>query len=255
MNLIKRLFIASALASSASEVTANQVTYLEVNGDTVTFATDEVKQHTLPGCVAAGNEDKWSISLASDSGRAMYSLILTAMAKSGTMGLAVNSANDCAVSVGVERTASVNLTQAAGSSSSLTGRIGVYKWDLETRVGTLANLDGFSTFTYIDGSENVTGKRLSAYYRVNDIHFETTDCTGTPYIADTPYTHISNPGYLRGKFVRRDSASGQSLKMSSKLAAGDGECKTTNHTKTWYQIMDSTPHDVCGEGPCIMKEE
>jgi len=80
---------------------AGTVDYLEVNNGVVVFATTEAKTVASPVCVLTEQATKWSISLDTQSGRASYSMLVTAM----SMGIPikVESANDCAVLTGVEQ--------------------------------------------------------------------------------------------------------------------------------------------------------
>lgn len=80
---------------------AGTVDFLEVDNDVVLFSTSEVKATNSPACVTAENANKWSISLATQSGRANYTMLVTAL----SMGIEVNveTAGDCADMAGLER--------------------------------------------------------------------------------------------------------------------------------------------------------
>lgn len=80
---------------------AGTVSELNVEGDIVVFATSEDKTQVSPACVNTENAEKWTVSLANQSGRATYSMLLSAM----TMDLPINvsSAEDCADKATIER--------------------------------------------------------------------------------------------------------------------------------------------------------
>jgi len=89
---------------------AGTVDFLKIDKDIVLFSTTETKASS-PTCVATENADNWAVSLKSESGRAIYSLIVTAMAKE--LALDVDSAGDCADAEGLERASGVNLAVAS----------------------------------------------------------------------------------------------------------------------------------------------
>ena len=90
------LFIASFnLYASA------KVSFLSVKNDVVYFSIAADKEQTSPGCVAAENSDLWGVSLLETTGRAMYSIIVTAMAADHE--ISIETANDCEASAGFER--------------------------------------------------------------------------------------------------------------------------------------------------------
>jgi hypothetical protein len=80
---------------------AGKVDFLEVNAGVVVFTTSAPKTVNSPSCVLSEYAEKWSISLNTQSGRASYSMLVTAM----SMGIPINieSANNCAVLDGVEQ--------------------------------------------------------------------------------------------------------------------------------------------------------
>ncbi len=80
---------------------AGTVDFLEVDNDVVLFSTSEAKATSSPACVTPENATKWSISLATQSGRAHYTMLVTAL----SMGIEVNveTAGDCADMAGLER--------------------------------------------------------------------------------------------------------------------------------------------------------
>lgn len=101
------LLLLSSLALSANAAAAGKVNYLNVNGDIVHFATDAAKAVASPGCVVADTSERFTMSLQTESGRGMYSLLVTAMASN--LALEVESALDCAVSPGIERALGVSV--------------------------------------------------------------------------------------------------------------------------------------------------
>ena len=96
-----RLFTIALSFLAANAMAAAHITYLDINEGTVVFSTDEAKSASSPACMASANADKWAVSLSTDDGRAIYTLLMTAMATQMTVD--VQSAGDCADKAGYER--------------------------------------------------------------------------------------------------------------------------------------------------------
>lgn len=95
-----------------SSIHANgTVDYLKVDGDIVIFGTTGEKVLASPVC--ASQADKWTIDLANGSGKANYALLMSAMA--GKLAVEINSANDCADIVTIERAQSITINQATSN--------------------------------------------------------------------------------------------------------------------------------------------
>lgn len=92
-----------------------KVDFVDLQGDIVVFATTEAKQHTPPTCTLVANTDKWAISLNTVTGRASYTLLMTALASG--VSVQVESAGDCQDAEGYERPLRI---VATGSGSSIT---------------------------------------------------------------------------------------------------------------------------------------
>ena len=100
---MKYLLMGLAFCSAAEA--AGNVTSLNVEQQVVTFITSEAKSQSSPACMAAEHANKWTVSLDSQSGRATYSMLITAM--SLNIPVNVETANDCADATGLERAARV----------------------------------------------------------------------------------------------------------------------------------------------------
>lgn len=87
---------------------SSQINFLNIVGDVVEFSLVDGKEHQIPQCVSSENAELYAVSLTSESGRAIYSLLITAMA-SGQL-IDVNSSGDCSVSPNIETASSVNIT-------------------------------------------------------------------------------------------------------------------------------------------------
>jgi len=88
---------------------AGKVDFLNVRGDTLFFGTDEVKTGDILECTYAESNNRWAVSLSTNSGQGIYSLLLTATANN--LAVSVVSAGDCNDAPGMERPLSVVLSK------------------------------------------------------------------------------------------------------------------------------------------------
>ena len=95
---------------SQTAFAAGKIDYLNVVDDTVYFSTDEVKASS-PACVLADTANQWTVSLNSKTGRALYSLLVSAM--SAEQSVSVESGQDCADISGIERAKGISLQPVA----------------------------------------------------------------------------------------------------------------------------------------------
>ncbi len=258
------------------------VDFLEVDSDVVLFSTSESKSGLRPECVdIANNEDLWSISLATDSGRATYSLILTAMAKGETAGLNIESANDCADRIGIERASKVNITSntstvnSGGTTGSAT-TVGIYRRD-GTRQGTLVNAIDEYNWLYVDDSDSTSVKRHTNYpqkkWDLLRYYYPTTDCSGDPMdftaieIVDgrqerSGWGEVAYHPFIQdGKMYTRNYEGAEHITIGSELNLDnfrtEGTCRlytNTRNPKGWTYakpVYDS----LCGDQPCFIRED
>ena len=118
---VKTLCTAILPFSAANVAHAATVTSLDVRDNVATFTLSEVKTGSIPSCVANNYQQHWSLALNSESGSAMYALLMTAMASNANV--QVQSAGDCAVKEGIERAEELNVTPAVNSPSMKTMQV------------------------------------------------------------------------------------------------------------------------------------
>lgn len=244
-------FISNALAGT--------VNFLEVDKDIVLFSTSDTKIAASPACMTEENSELWSISLASDSGRAIYSLILTAMATNDGMALSVESANDCGVMEGVERAEKVNLVAANDDSDSsqdtddlATKGIGLYMGDGVTRIGTVLSMGETVRSWYYAPAEGSDKIELFTNETVTPeaVYFRNQDCQGTPYMRGNTNDLGNNPSYEDGKTFRLISTTYSGTTKS--LIYYGGDCQNIENSNTKRKI-NAYEHDDCGDSICIIK--
>ncbi|KNC65127.1 hypothetical protein AC626_25065, partial [Pseudoalteromonas rubra] len=165
---MNKLALLSALCSPLA--IAGPITQIEIENNTVLFSTSSMAPSSV-ACVAEDKNQLRSISLDSHSGRAMYSLLITAVAKQ--QAVAVTSAQDCADLAGVERVQSLRLAPNTSAGNSNARSIGLYASDGITRIGTLVDTahsknsaydSGRYRWTYIDNEGGVDYKTLTISY-------------------------------------------------------------------------------------------
>ncbi|MGJ8681718.1 hypothetical protein [Paraglaciecola sp.] len=256
---MKKVFTLLTVFISVVSNAAGTIDFLEVDNDVVLFSTTEAKIGVRPNCVTEENEGLWSTSLASDSGRAMYSLILTAAASQGNMALTVESAGDCSVSSGYERVEKLNLvvaSQALGANSSGRGfSIGVYQGDGETRVGTLIDIDDSNqVWTYIDDDPTRSVKSVS--YEMpprRTFYYSGENCQGTRFNNSSGI----QSGESGGLFISEGESIGNRTYRSrwhSSLNSCDTYSSEKIHSNGTHLIVPYTD-EVCGVDICVLKQD
>lgn len=108
------------LAVGTHSFASSKISYLSVKGEVVYFSTTQPKTHTIPSCVVAENQQLWAVPLGSLSGRAMYSILVTAVATNSPVN--IEPKNSCSV-VGVEAPNEVSI----GTVNGLPVSAGLYK--------------------------------------------------------------------------------------------------------------------------------
>lgn len=111
MKIVNTLVTGMLLMASTNSFAEGNLTSLKVDSDVVYFSTNEEKPTTSPSCMQAENNNKWSISLNTATGKAIYALLVTASADNRK--ITVESANDCADYAGFERAKSAELGNEA----------------------------------------------------------------------------------------------------------------------------------------------
>lgn len=243
--------IALSLPFFAANATGS-VDFLEVDDDVVLFSLSSAKQQTSPDCVSPATANLWSVSLASDSGRAIYSLMLTGMAK-GNMDVNVQSAGDCAVREGIERASKVNLVAAQSTGQSYS--IGVYKSDGVTRLGTYTGTSSY-TYGYVGTDGIATAPKPGVDIR---LYFLTDDCTGDAYTKSSYITNfpdrIRHEDHLNEVFLWGDINNQVLVGYGSYLASGGSCTVIEDGGPSWLVKVLPTPNSVCGDYACVLLQD
>ena len=165
---------------------AGKVNYLNVDGDYVHFATTEAKTSASPECVIAGTNEHFTTSLKTESGRAIYSLLITAMTTE--QGVSVTSAQDCNDVAGIERAKAVQISGLARSFPSVLDL-------LDEEVGHF--VETFSAEAYRSTTIQLTGPAIIYFFNNNSMKVTMTiDGTKfTSFDAINAAFHISTSRY------------------------------------------------------------
>jgi hypothetical protein len=256
---MKKILVLLSLLATCGLHAAGTVDFLEVDNDVVLFSTTEAKVATSPACVDSENANMWTVSLASDSGRAIYSLILTAMAKGEGLGLNIESAQDCAVSNGVERAGRVNIVSSQLTSNITSNNdsysIGVYQGDGITRLGTLIDIDENSKiWTYIDTEVTRSVKSVSFELPPRRIfYYSEENCQGSIF------NNSSNvqSGGEGGLYLPEGTLVGNRIYRSrwhSSLDYCDSYNSDKVHGNGTHILMPYTD-PICGIDVCVLKQD
>ena len=245
------LFLAGLFASMPVFAAGN-ITYLNVVDDIVYFTTDEVKAG-MPSCVVAENAELWAVSLNHKTGRALYSLLVTAMA--GKQAINVESGADCGDIAGIERAKGISLqpTAVSGSAGS-TSIVYLYKGDGETKLGRVIGAEQGTTVSFLSPDNNKFLQTYSYAVSTHTVDFDELDCSGNVYMPIGNYKGY-HPFVKGGMYVRTTSKRATTYRKSN--VNGQGVC--TNYSApqsaTLYPIDTTYADPLCGDKICIFKEE
>jgi len=256
---MKKILALLSLVTLGAAKAAGTVDFLEVDNDVVLFSTSAEKTAASPACVTSETSNLWAVSLVSDSGRAIYSLILTAMAKGEGLGLNIESAQDCAVSNGVERAGRVNIVSSQLTSNITSNNdsysIGVYQGDGITRLGTLIDIDENSKmWTYID--TKVTRSVKSVSFELpprRPFYYSEENCQGSIF------NNSSNvqSGGEGGLYLPEGPLVGNRTYRSRWHSSFD-YCDSYNSDKVYgngTHILMPYTDPICGIDVCVLKQD
>ncbi|WP_281560847.1 hypothetical protein [Thalassomonas sp. RHCl1] len=159
----KYLLLLAGLFAATPALAAGKITYLNVVDDVVYFTTDEAKV-SAPACVVAENAQQWTVSLNNKTGRALYSLLVTAMA--GKQAINIETGSDCGDISGIERAKGISLqpvnSETSSGSTATAVRNNVLSYGVETsqnfqiisRKNLFTNSSGFYTEEFHGGLGN-----------------------------------------------------------------------------------------------------
>ncbi|WP_281560172.1 hypothetical protein [Thalassomonas sp. RHCl1] len=249
------LALSSTFVINVSAFAAGKVNYLNVDEDVVYFSTNATEAASSPACMVAENAGRWTISLSTKNGRAMYSMLATALA--GTLDIEVISAQDCTVIDGFERARSVavlpDLSVAVGEES-VRKDLYLYTGDGLTNIGRIVNIDGLTNIDYVAPDNNRIVQRYKIVATATPLYYTGSDCTGTAYVAFGNYTayHTDLNG---GQYMKTGGSSVSNVVIKSQLL---GSCRNNNaYTLSYaaYAVDNSYIHPLCGNNACLFKEE
>lgn len=231
----------------SGQLFANEINYLNVEGSIVYFSTSASKASTAPTCAAPSTNEQYAVSLNNESGKALYSLLITAMASK--QGVNVASARDCADVAGFERALGVSISPVSASSGS-SSDLYLYLAD-GTELGLIAGNEINNKVSYLS-SDNTHHFLYTSLPLVSpEVFFEGADCTGRAGVVSRGVSghHSFNGGNL---FYANSRIS---LNINSKLNES-GTCDT--HVESVYLYYASTldyNHHVCGTKLCVIKRK
>lgn len=232
---------------------AGQIQSLDVSEDVVLFSLSEEKTGSLPSCIQSGNEQMWALGLATHTDRAIYALLMTALANKSA--ISVESAGDCAAKEGVERPASISLVPGSSSpSEAASDGLYLYKSDGVTPVGRIAKVVSEREWLYFTPDSNTELQSYRKFeYITGMLMFLERDCQGEAF-SQVQNTVQRHDNFNQGRFFRSGSESASVARVS--LFSSDGVCSNngTPHPATVYKIdTESYEHPLCGRGACIIR--
>ena len=230
---------------------AGSLTSLSVSDDIAYFATSEAKLASSPSCMDAENSDKWTVSLNSSTGKAIYALLVTAMAEGRNVN--VTTSNDCGDTLGFERAQEVEVLAASSAITTGVSDLYLYKSDGVTKIGKIVDVLTSERFLYLP--ENTLGLKTLPEYRPHSgtsaIYFKTSNCTGNTYTS-TPNFAGKNDLYSNTSFFK--SGSTQAATGYSSILNGNGCQGNTNASKKLYELDFSYEDPTCGQQYCLINK-
>lgn len=231
---------------------SSQINFLNIVGDVVEFSLVDGKEHQIPQCVSSENADLYAVSLTSESGRAIYSLLITAMASQ--QAISVETDGSCIEQYDVEHAKGVNIHPKVTSEIKGTSALYLFKGDGNTMVGRIVSANnGLYYYASVDNLANVGLYDHSRYVDNKKIYFESTDCTGTPY-TESSAIMLSNPLYQDGHLIRTVSGAERRSRLLKSVLKHDIEICYTVSSSVYVYEAGLTEDPVCGDKPCIVKE-
>ncbi|PAJ73591.1 hypothetical protein CJF42_15115 [Pseudoalteromonas sp. NBT06-2] len=230
---------------------AAKVDYLNVDGDIVYFTTTEGKATASPSCVVNDTQKQWSVSLNSGSGRALYSLLATALA--GELAVTVTSAQDCGDTPGIERASSIAI---AANSNVTTGAKSfyLYKGDGTTQLGRIISVAN-GAVVYLSSGDNTRFH----YYRKNagvpHLRYLEANCQGTAFTG-SPNEVSVHPLVNNGHYMKAENYSNQRRILSNRSISGEKDtCYNMDAYFDVYNLNLNHEDKLCGTKPCMIKDE
>ncbi|KID56233.1 hypothetical protein JF50_18390 [Pseudoalteromonas luteoviolacea] len=230
---------------------AAHIIQLNVSDNNVRFAIDEEKTHTLPSCVHASTRNEYSFSLDNEQGRAMYSMLITALA--GELPISVESANDCLAIVDVERAKGVSVAVKPALSDSYKGVSILYKGDGITKVGRIEGFASDDKYLYIAPLSE--GQDFFKYDRwgigSGRVFFLEENCLGAGYV-NFKHKYVSFPFYQDEAVLAAniDSYKGRQVKSHASMEG----CINSSFLQDLYELTPAV-HPICGSKRCIIRDE
>ncbi|NOU52322.1 hypothetical protein HG263_17470 [Pseudoalteromonas sp. JBTF-M23] len=246
---MRQFILLTLFASTAAQ--AGLVNQVEVKNNTVLFSTESMTDSTI-SCASNTNKKLRAFSLNTHDGRAMYSLIVTALSKN--YAVEVHSALDCADTQDVERIQSLRLLADTSRENNISGSIGLYKHDGVTRLG-LYQSGTLGFWRYID--KDAENSHQSAFKEVRmqfgrqsvDTYYSGLNCTGEQLFHESLYYSTEDK-----TFYNSDKAN----PVLAKSIYRDGACfkpDISSYNFKAYPLIKQTTHPVCGTGPCKIRED
>lgn len=237
---------------------SSELDSIKLYAEKVVFSLKLAKTHTIPSCAATlpQNSNMWTFSLNDLHGRAMYSMLMTAVAKQQKV--TVFSAQTCIDNL--EEVASLKLTVLTSPVIASSDKLFLYKGDGQTKLGIYAGIPTAGTIEYfpLEGPFHIQYHKQS----VQGLYYLNPQCEGDVYlnsnktVVDSKSHHFirplinSNNSYVTMKkhypektiyFYQKKSDTCQNTGRTNILDGGS------------YYKGEEFEHPLCGRLGCIVK--
>ncbi|WP_125784027.1 hypothetical protein [Pseudoalteromonas rubra] len=256
------LTLLSATVTQAQ--TSAHVKSLSVQGTTATFSLVQDKTHTLPACVNPDTRQLWSLDITSIQGRALYSLLMTAVSKSQLV--SVQSANNCDVLAGIEQVAGLT-TEFDHSAPQVVsdGGLVLYQGNGITKLGKVSDITG-NTVSYINHSGWIS--YFYRHVRGDELMFTDERCATEPYGNRNAFFTTGERttfSLVAERYLVQKQVNGNVVQLNKQAGPfysygfKNGVLECTNMNKQNWEIpgdiylLETVEHPLCGNRVCVIK--
>ncbi|MBE0368565.1 hypothetical protein [Pseudoalteromonas aurantia] len=254
ISLIYVFLLIIPMVTNASGV-QSQLQSIELVNDKVVFSLQSSKTHTTPSCAASPTQAQWTFALNDVNGRAMYSMLMTAVAKQQQV--EVTSAQICLEQIELVSSIRLVVSQPTPTSSadSQTGQLYLYKGDGVTKLGIYAGQNAAIMYLPIGFPAFLKGydAKPHALYYLDE------QCQGDAYLPENrryaPYLDPINNRFVKAESERMKNYPDKKVYFYS---LDTNDCRYQNftsantHGRNYYKA-NVVAHPLCGLKGCIVK--
>lgn len=244
--------IAFSLQAQASQA---KLASVDLRDDHVMFALQSPKTHAIPSCAAnaTGTKEMWTFSINDAQGRAMYSMLMTAVAKQ--QAVKVTSGQTCFQQVELASGLSLVVSESTEPAGGTGNHLYLYKGDGVTKLGVFAGVHG-TAIQYLP----LSGHAVVRYYRPEEVngYYDNPQCHGNKYVFFTVPASKLLVDTFYGVYMKRTDTKMPQYPEKDVYHVVNSECVSANMKSSFssmqnYRKTEPAEHPLCGLNSCIVK--